>query len=65
MKNNSPLNRKMRLAFGSAILTLLVVGVSPCHAVAVSGESDRCVRHIKQVIANLFTLCLKPRRDSL
>jgi hypothetical protein len=65
MKTKSPLARKIQLAFGSAILTLLVVGLSPYHAMAVSGESDLWVCHIKQVIANLLTLRLKPRRDSL
>jgi PAS domain S-box-containing protein len=53
MKNDSPLNRKMQLAFGSAVLTLLVVGVISYRATALSSESDRWVRHTHEVLENL------------
>ena len=56
MKNKSPLDRKIQLAFGSAILTLLVVGVISYHAMAVSSESDRWVRHTHEVLENLQDL---------
>src|ERR1700683_4698740 len=56
MKNKSPLDRKIQLAFGSAILTLLVVGVISYHAMAVSSESDRWVRHTHEVLENLEEL---------
>jgi PAS domain S-box-containing protein len=56
MKNKSPLDRKIQLAFGSAILTLLVVGVISYHAMAVSSESDRWVRHTHEVLESLQDL---------
>jgi len=56
MKTKSPLNRKMQLAFGSAILTWVVMGVISFHAIAVSGESDRWVRHTHEVLENLEDL---------
>ncbi len=56
MKNKFPLDRKIQLAFGSAILTLLVVGVISYHAMAVSSESDRWVRHTHEVLEHLQDL---------
>src|SRR6202522_3749029 len=56
MKNKSPLDRKIQLAFGSAILTLLVVGVISYHAMAVSSESGRWVRHTHEVLEHLENL---------
>ena len=56
MKNKSPLDRKIQLAFGSAILTLLVVGVISYHAMEVSSESDRWVRHTHEVLESLQDL---------
>src|SRR5271156_625736 len=56
MKNESPLNRKMQLAFGSAILTLLVVGVISYHAIAISSESHLLVRHTHEVLEHLENL---------
>ena len=64
MKNRSPSNRKMQLAFGSAILTLLAVGMVSYLGMVASSESDRSARHVERVIANLLTLFLKPRKDS-
>ena len=56
MKNKSPLDRKIQLAFGSAILTLLFVGVISYHAMEVSSESDRWVRHTHEVLESLQDL---------
>src|SRR6204780_394414 len=56
MENKSPLDRKIQLAFGSAILTLLVVGVISYHAMEVSSESDRWVRHTHEVLESLQDL---------
>src|ERR1700691_2679389 len=56
MKGKSPLDRKIQLAFGSAILTLLAVGVISYHSMAVSSESDRWVRHTHEVLENLQDL---------
>ena len=39
MKTESPLNRKVQLAFGSAILALLVVGAMSFRGMAVSGQT--------------------------
>ena len=47
MRTKSLLSRKMQLAFGSAILTLLVVGAISYRGIVVSSESDRLVRHIQ------------------
>jgi PAS domain S-box-containing protein len=43
----------MRFAFGSATLTLLVVGAISYHSVVTSSESDRRVDHTREVIGNL------------
>ena len=56
MKAKSSLDRKIQLAFGSAILTLLVVGVVSYHARVVSSESDRWVRHTHEVLESLKDL---------
>jgi PAS domain S-box-containing protein len=52
------LTRKVQLAFGSAILTLLVVGAVSYRGTVVSRESDRWVRHTHEVIENLQDLLL-------
>ena len=52
------LTRKVQLAFGSAILTLLVVGAVSYRSMVVSRESDRWVRHTHEVIENLQDLLL-------
>ena len=56
MTTESLLNRKVQLAFGSAILTLLVVGALSYRGMVVSGESDRWVRHTHEVLENLSDL---------
>jgi PAS domain S-box-containing protein len=53
MKTKSLLSLKTQLAFGSAILTLLVVGAISYRGMAVSGESDRWVRHTHEVLEKL------------
>jgi PAS domain S-box-containing protein len=49
-------DRKVQLAFGAAILTLLVVGAMSYRGTIVSGESDRLVRHTHEVLENLQDL---------
>jgi PAS domain S-box-containing protein len=56
MKTKSPLSRKVQLAFGSAILALLVVGAISYRGMALSSESDRWVRHTHEVLENLQDL---------
>lgn len=56
MKTTPRLNRKMQFAFGSAILALLVVGTVSYRGMAVSGASDRWVRHTHEVLENLQDL---------
>src|ERR1700723_1572866 len=56
MKTKFPLNRKVQLAFGSAILALLVVGAVSYRAIVLSNESDRRLRHTHEVLANLHDL---------
>ena len=50
------LNRRMQVAFGSAILTLLVVGAVSYRGIVASSESDRWVRHTHEVLENLHQL---------
>jgi PAS domain S-box-containing protein len=56
MKPKSLLSRKVQLAFGSAILTLLVVGAISYRGTVVSSESDRWVRHTHEVLEKLQDL---------
>jgi PAS domain S-box-containing protein len=56
MKTKILLIRKMQIAFGFAILTLLAVGVFSYRAMLASGESDRWVRHTHEVLDNLKNL---------
>jgi diguanylate cyclase (GGDEF)-like protein/PAS domain S-box-containing protein len=51
MKTKSSLNRKMQLAFGSA-MTLLVVGAISYRGMVVWSESERRVSHTKEVLEN-------------
>src|ERR1700730_13997965 len=50
------LTRKVQLAFGSAIFTLLAVGAISYRGMVVSRESDRWVRHTHEVLENLQDL---------
>jgi CHASE3 domain sensor protein len=56
MKLMSSLSRKVQLAFGAAILALLVVCAISYHGIVASSESDRCVRHTREVLENLQEL---------
>jgi PAS domain S-box-containing protein len=50
------LNRKVQVAFGLAIVILLVVGSVSYHSIVISSESDRWVRHTHEVIETLERL---------
>ncbi|HXN23767.1 MAG TPA: PAS domain S-box protein [Candidatus Dormibacteraeota bacterium] len=50
------MNRKVQLAFGSAILTLLVAGAISYRSMVVCSESARRVRHAHEVIESLQNL---------
>jgi PAS domain S-box-containing protein len=52
LPQNIVLNWNMRLAFGSAILTLLVMCAVSYRSLVVSEEGDRWVRHTHQVLEN-------------
>ena len=52
------LNRKVRLAFGFAMLTLLLMGTLSYRMTVVSEENDRWVRHTHDVLANIQDLAL-------
>ena len=56
MKSKSWLNRKMGLAFGAATFALLVIGVISYRGMVVSGESEREVRHTREVYETLQDL---------
>jgi len=52
------LSRKVRLAFGFAMLTLLLMGSLSYRWMVVSDESDRWVRHTHEVMGNIQDLAL-------
>ena len=52
------LNAKVRLAFGFAMLTLLLMGALSYRWMTVSDESDHWVRHTHEVLANIQDLAL-------
>ena len=56
MRSTSPLNRKVQIAFGSAVLALLILGAVSYRGMAGWGESDRWVRHTHEVLENLQDL---------
>jgi diguanylate cyclase (GGDEF)-like protein len=56
MKTLRLLHWKLRLAFGSTVLALLVVGAISYHCLAVFSESSRWVRHTHEVIENIQDL---------
>jgi PAS domain S-box-containing protein len=58
MDMKSILGRRVRLAFGLALLTLLVMGVLSYRWMVVSDESDNWVRHSQDVLAKIQDLSL-------
>ena len=58
MKTKSVSNRKVQLAFESAILTLLVAGAISCRGTVVGSESDRRLSHavLENVQDSVFAL---------
>ena len=58
MKTKSLLSRKVQLAFGSAVLTVLAVGAISYRGMLVSSASSRSVRHTHEVLENLQDLLL-------
>jgi len=52
------MNRKIQVAFGTAILALLVVGGISYRSMVVSSESERWVLHTHEVVENLQDLLL-------
>ncbi|MGA2987953.1 MAG: PAS domain S-box protein, partial [Terriglobia bacterium] len=56
MKTKSVVNRKVQIAFGSAILIMLVVGAISYRAIVVSSDIDQWVRHTHEVLENLQDL---------
>jgi PAS domain S-box-containing protein len=56
MKTKSAMRGKLQLAFGSAILVLLVMGAIAFRTAAVAGESDRWVRHTHEVLESIADL---------
>ena len=57
-KMKSFLSRKVRLAFGFAMLTLLLMGLVSYRWMVVSDDSDRWVRHTHEVMENIQDLAL-------
>src|SRR5450432_1768454 len=56
MRSKSLVNRKMQVAFGSAMLTLLVVGAISLRGIVVSRESARWVSHTHKVLESIQDL---------
>ncbi|HSY07638.1 MAG TPA: PAS domain S-box protein [Steroidobacteraceae bacterium] len=53
MKIYTVLNRKVQLAFGAAIVALLVVGAFSYYSIGVFSDSTRWVQHTHEVLENL------------
>src|ERR1700753_3668290 len=53
---SSPLNRRVRLAFGAAVLIFMIVGLVSFRSMVLSTRSERWVSHTHEVIANLDDL---------
>src|SRR5580698_233181 len=58
VKTSFRLTRTIQVAFGFAILMLLVVGAVSYRGMAVSRESDRWVRHTHEVLETLQDLAV-------
>ena len=58
IRSKSVLNRKLQLALGSAMLTLLVVGAISYRGMVVSRESARWVSHTHEVLERVQDLVL-------
>src|ERR1700678_3102812 len=56
MKSRLRSNRAVLVAFSSAILVLLIVGVISYRSVIISRESNRWVRHTHEVLENVENL---------
>ena len=56
MRSKSHLNRKIQLAFGSAMLTLLVVGAISYRGMVLSNDSARWVSHTHEVLESVHDL---------
>jgi PAS domain S-box-containing protein len=56
MNSRSGLPRKVQLAFGTAVLALIVVGAIAYRSMVLSEESDHWVRHTHEVTENLQDL---------
>lgn len=59
---DSFLNRKVRLAFGFAMLTLLLMGAVSYRLMVISDESGRWARHTNEVLTNIQNLLLAIER---
>lgn len=57
-----PLNRNVRLAFGTAVFTLLALGTLSYRIAVMSRESSRWVRHTNDVIGKLQDLAFEMER---
>src|SRR5579863_2908650 len=58
MKTIFQLNWKVQLAFGSALLIILLVGAVSYRSILASGESDQSVQHTHRVLETLQDLLL-------
>ncbi|MFZ0087181.1 MAG: PAS domain S-box protein [Candidatus Acidiferrales bacterium] len=56
MKMKSRLSSNVQLAFGAALVAVLIVGAISYHSVTESSASDRWVRHTHEVLENLQDL---------
>jgi diguanylate cyclase (GGDEF)-like protein/PAS domain S-box-containing protein len=56
MIRKAALKKKVRLAFGAVVLTLLLAGAMSYRAIAVSNESDLWVRHTHVILQHLQNL---------
>jgi CHASE3 domain sensor protein len=60
MKTLSSLIRKMQIAFGTAALTLLLVGAMSYYGLVQSSESNLWARHTHEVLESIQSLRFDP-----
>jgi CHASE3 domain sensor protein len=56
MKTKSLFNRRVRIGFGAAIVSLLAMGTMSYRGMVESSKNEQWVRHTHEVVENLLSL---------